>query len=328
MTTAASTNSADSAASDAPVGEVALEVIALSKIYPNGRGIRDVSFSVRKGEVFGLLGPNGSGKTTTIRALLDFIRPTGGKALLLGSDAQTSPAARSSVGFLPGDLALAERTTGRDWLSFQAELRGGVDLAYVLELAEQLEADLDEPLRNLSTGNRQKIGVINSLMHRPELVVLDEPASGLDPLIRRRLYRLLSDIRSRGGAVLLSSHVLPEVERICDRVGIIRNGQLALVSSIADLRSDGVRRLDIVFGHAPPIEELRKVAGVVSVEAENSSVHVVVSGSLSELVKAIAKYEVVDLSSGGQALEDQFMSYYDGTHLPEQAEQAEQAGES
>jgi ABC-2 type transport system ATP-binding protein len=198
-------------------------------------------------------------------------------------------------------------------------MRDGVDPAYVLELAEQLEADLDEPLRNLSTGNRQKIGVINSLMHKPELVVLDEPASGLDPLIRRRLYKLLSDVRIRDGAVLLSSHVLPEVERICDRVGIIRNGQLALVSSIADLRSDAVRRLDIVFSHAPPIEELRKVGGVVSVEAENSSVHVTVSGSLSELVKAIAKYEVVDLSSSGQVLEDQFMSYYDGPQKPEQA---------
>lgn len=318
----ASTNSTDSTASAAPAGEVALEVIALSKIYPNGRGIRDVSFIVRKGEVFGLLGPNGSGKTTTIRALLDFIRPTGGKALLLGLNAQASPTARNSVGFLPGDLALAVRTTGRDWLSYQAEMRDGVDPAYVLELAEQLEADLDEPLRNLSTGNRQKIGVINSLMHRPELVVLDEPASGLDPLIRRRLYTLLSDVRSRGGAVLLSSHVLPEVERICDRVGIIRNGKLALVSSIADLRSDAVRRLDIVFGHAPPIEELRRISGVVSVEAENSSVHVIVSGSLAELVKAIAKHEVVDLSSGGQALEDQFMSYYDGP------QKSGQAGES
>lgn len=318
MTTVASNNSADMPMPGRPDGEVALEVVGLSKIYPNGRGIRDISFTVRKGEVFGLLGPNGAGKTTTIRTLLDFIRPTGGKALLLGADAQASPSARNSIGFLPGDLALVERTTGRDWLQFQAEMRAGVDPAYMIELAGALEADLDEPLRNLSTGNRQKIGVINSLMHRPQLVVLDEPAAGLDPLIRRRLYRLLSDVRERGGAVLLSSHVLPEVERICDRVGIIRGGKLIVVSSIAELRSDAVRRMDIVFGHEPPVEALKNIEGVVSIERENSSAHVVVSGSLSELVKALAKYEVVDLSSGDQALEDQFMSYYDGSRSPEQ----------
>lgn len=292
-------------------GEVALEVISLSKVYPNGRGIHEISFEVRKGEIFGLLGPNGAGKTTTIRTALDFIRPTGGSALLLGRDAQSSPAARVSVGFLPGDLALSVRTTARDWLSFQSELRSGVDQTYLMEIAEQLEADLDEPMRNLSSGNRQKIGVINALMHRPEFVVMDEPAAGLDPLIRRRLYRLLIDVRERGGAVLLSSHVLPEVERICDRVGIIRGGRLVEVSTIAELRSASVRRLDIVFAHEPPLEPLRQVSGVVEATSENSIAHVAVSGPLTELIRALGEFDVVDLSTGGQALEDQFMSYYD-----------------
>ena len=229
-----------STSSDDSSGEIALETIGITKIFPNGRGIRNVSFSMRKGEVFGLLGPNGAGKTTTIRTLLDFIRPTGGSATLFGVDAQSTPLARRPVDFLPGDLELYERASGNDWLRFQAELRGDVEWSYVEHLMEELEADIDEPLRNLSSGNRQKFGIINALMHRPQLVVLDEPASGLDPLIRRRFYALLSDVRARGGAVLLSSHVLPEVERICDRVGIIRSGELVAVETMAVLKSRAV----------------------------------------------------------------------------------------
>ncbi|MDA1297123.1 MAG: ABC transporter ATP-binding protein [Chloroflexi bacterium] len=292
--------------------EVALETVALSKVYPNGRGIRDISFSVRRGEVFGMLGPNGAGKTTTIRTVLDFIRPTGGSATLLGVDAQSTPLARARVGFLPGDLALSERATGRDWLRFQADLREGVDWTYAERLMEEIEADVDEPLRNLSSGNRQKIGIVNALMHRPELLVLDEPTSGLDPLIRRRVYELLSGVRARGGAVLLSSHVLPEVERICDRVGIIRRGELVAVETMATLKSRAVRRLEIGFRGRPPVEAIEKAQGVMSVELDNSVVRIAVTGELSELLRAIAPYEVTDITTGAQALEDQFMSYYDG----------------
>ena len=292
-------------------GAVAAEVASLSKIYPNGRGIRNVTFKVFKGEVFGLLGPNGAGKTTTIRILLDFIRPTGGNAVLLGEDSRANPASRLSVGFLPGDLALYERSTARDWLSFQADMRAGVDHKYVKSLCHALEADLDEPLRNLSSGNRQKIGIVNALMHKPELVIMDEPAAGLDPMIRRRLYSLLGDVRERGGAVLLSSHVLPEVERICDRIGIIRNGELVAVDTMDQLKSQAVRHFEVTFEEGPPVSELQNVAGVVSVEPRNStSVRIGITGKLSELIRALALYEVTDLESGAQALEDRFMSYY------------------
>lgn len=297
---------------DHPSSELALQTTGLSKIFPNGRGIRDITFSVRKGEVFGLLGPNGAGKTTTIRTLLDFIRPTAGSATLLGVDAQSTPLARKAVGFLPGDLELFERASGNDWLQFQAELRGGVDWSYVESLMVELEADLDEPLRNLSSGNRQKFGIINALMHCPQLVVLDEPTAGLDPLIRRRVYSLLSDVRARGGAVLLSSHVLPEVERICDRVGIIRRGELVVVETMAVLKSRAVKRLEISFRGLPPVDVIAKVPGVSDVESDGSHVHVAITGEVTELVRAIAPYEVLGISSGAQALEDQFMSYYDG----------------
>ena len=291
---------------------VAVRTVSLTKIYPNGRGIRDINFTVQYGEVFGLLGPNGAGKTTTIRTLLDFLRPTNGQAFLLGADAHASPSARQRIGFLPGDLSLSIRATARDWLNFQAELRGGVDPGFVKSLAHQVEADLDEPLRNLSSGNRQKIGIINALMHRPDLVILDEPTAGLDPLIRRRVYSLLSDVRERGGAVLLSSHVLPEVERICDRIAIIRRGELVEVDTMDQLKAKAVRHLEIVFDGQPPVEQIKAVPGVISVTAENSRVRVAISGSIAALIRVLAQYEVVDLSSGSQALEDQFMSFYDG----------------
>ena len=298
---------------------VAVRTVSLTKIYPNGRGIRDINFTVQHGEVFGLLGPNGAGKTTTIRTLLDFLRPTSGQAFLLGADAHASPAARQRVGFLPGDLSLSIRATARDWLEFQAELRGGVDPSFVKSLAHQVEADLDEPLRNLSSGNRQKIGIVNALMHQPELVILDEPTAGLDPLIRRRVYSLLSDVRERGGAVLLSSHVLPEVERICDRIAIIRRGELVDVDTMEQLKAKAVRHLEILFEGNPPVEQLQQVPGVVSVTTENSTARVAVSGSISALIRMLAQYEVVDLSSGSQALEDQFMSFYDGSDEEEQS---------
>ncbi len=309
-----STETTDSATAPGPPaadGQVAVQTVNLTKLYPNRRGIRNISFTVRKGEVFGLLGPNGAGKTTTIRTLLDFLRPTSGHAFLLGVDANSTPNARNAVGFLPGALALAERATGRDWLNFQADLRHGVDHSFVTSIAHLLEADLDEPLRNLSSGNRQKIGVINALMHQPELVVLDEPTAGLDPLIRRRVYALLSDVRERGGAVLLSSHVLPEVERICDRVGIIRRGELVTVDTMAQLKEKAVRRLEITFAGPPPVDEISNVPGIVDLEAENSMVRVGVTGPLSPLLKVVSQYEVANLVSSAQALEEQFMSYYD-----------------
>ena len=204
----------------------------LTKSYGKNRGVIDVSLDVRPGEVFGFLGPNGAGKTTTIRTLLDFIRPNSGVAKVFGMDAhRQSREIRRRIGYLPGDLALYEKLKGAEMLRYMGNLRGGVEWDHVRELAERLHSDLSRPIRTLSQGNRQKIGLIQALMHKPELLILDEPTNGLDPLIQQVFYRLISEVE--GQTVFLSSHNLPEVERVCDRVGIIREGRLIAVEEVS-----------------------------------------------------------------------------------------------
>ena len=204
----------------------------LTKSYGKNRGVIDVSLDVRPGEVFGFLGPNGAGKTTTIRTLLDFIRPNSGVAKVFGMDAhRQSRDIRRRIGYLPGDLALYENLKGADMLRYMGNLRGGVEWNDVQQLAERLHSDLSRPIRTLSQGNRQKIGLIQALMHKPELLILDEPTNGLDPLIQQVFYRLISEVEEQ--TVFLSSHNLPEVERVCDRVGIIREGRLIAVEEVS-----------------------------------------------------------------------------------------------
>ena len=288
-----------------------MEVVGLSKVFSNGRGIFDLNFGVEPGEVFGILGPNGSGKTTTIRTVLDFIRPTAGRASFFGVDTHHSPEARHNVGFLPGDLALKHRLTGRQWLQFQGELRGGVDGAFRDELGERLAADLDEPLRNLSTGNRRKIGLVNAFMHRPGLVILDEPTAGLDPLVRQEFYQLVEATRADGRAVFLSSHVLPEVERVCDRIAIIKAGSLAIIETVAGLKSRALRQVVIRFAGAPPETVLSGVEGVRELTVKDATVHLVVSGTIDPLIKMLANYDIEDLISHEPTLEDEFLSFYE-----------------
>ncbi|NQW16897.1 MAG: ABC transporter ATP-binding protein [Chloroflexi bacterium] len=289
----------------------ALDVSNLSKVFPNGRGIHNLSFTVERGEIFGLLGPNGAGKTTTIRTVLDFIRPTAGVARFFGVDAQGRPDVRRRVGFLPGDLTLRNRITGREWLAFQSRLKDSVDWELTNELGERFGADLDEPLRNLSTGNRRKIGLVNAFMHAPDLVILDEPTAGLDPIVRQEFYRLVTETRASGRTVLLSSHVLPEVERVCDRVAIIKAGELAAIEKIADLKSRALRKLEIRFAEQLPEQALRDVEGVRAVEANGSSAHVTVAGSIDPLIKALAQFEITDLISHEPNLEEEFLSFYE-----------------
>jgi ABC-2 type transport system ATP-binding protein len=205
-----------------------IEIQGLTKFYGRNRGVADLAFSVEAGEVFGYLGPNGAGKTTTIRLLLDLIRPTRGTARLFGLDARRDgTAARRRIGYLPGELALDPRMTGRNALGLLGRLRGPVDWPEVQRLAERLGCDLSRRVGALSHGNRQKLGLIQAFMHRPELLVLDEPTLGLDPLVQHEFYLMVEEARAAGRTVFISSHVLPEVERLCDRVAIIRAGRLA-----------------------------------------------------------------------------------------------------
>jgi ABC-2 type transport system ATP-binding protein len=226
---------------------------SVTKYYGQQLGVADLNLEVSQGEVFGYLGPNGAGKTTTIRMLLDFIRPTSGKLSILGQDAQLdSVELRRRVGYIPGDPKLYGNLSGRDFLSYLANLREGVNRNMVDSLAERLDCDLSRPIDTLSQGNRQKIAVINAFMHEPEILILDEPTSGLDPLMQQEFDAMILEVKQQGRTVFLSSHILPEVEELCDRVAIIRQGRIVAVATIETLKSLAIRRLKIDF--AGPID--------------------------------------------------------------------------
>jgi len=267
--------------------------------------------------VFGFLGPNGAGKSTTIRLLMDYIRPTSGRASVLGLDAHKDALAiHARTGILPGDLALYPKLTGEENLRYLAHLRGGVDWAFVRQLAERLEADLSRQVKAYSSGNRQKIGLIQAFMHQPELLILDEPTSGLDPLIQQEFYALVREAIRAGQTVFLSSHNLPEVERVCDRVGIIREGRLVAVEEVAALKAKALRQIEIVFDGPAPLSAFEHVPGVRDLSAANSHLRCTVAGTLDPVIKQAAQFTVVNLISQDPNLEDIFLAFYgkEGNH--------------
>ena len=247
----------------------AIETEGLSKFYGAARGIEEVTMAVEAGEVFAFLGPNGAGKTTTIRTLLDLLHPSAGRARIFGLDShRDSVAIRARLGNLPGDFGYGKRATGREALGLLARLRGLPGLGRAEQLARRFRADLDRPLGQLSRGNRQKVGLITALFHSPELLILDEPTSGLDPLMQEEFLALVREERERGCAVFLSSHELDEVERVCDRVGIIRDGRLVAVERVADLLEKTVerRKVEVEFAEAVELSDVRAIPGVVGAE--------------------------------------------------------------
>ena len=289
----------------------AISLEKLTKSYGRARGVVDLTLSVAPGEVFGYLGPNGAGKTTTIRTLLDFIRPTSGTARVLGLDSRRdSIEIHRRTGYLPGERALYERLTGGEYLRYLGELRGDVDWGTVAELAERLDCDLSVKIGSLSHGNRQKVTLIQALMHRPELLVLDEPTQGLDPLVQQEFHRIVEEVRREGRTVFLSSHVMPEVERLCDRVAIIREGRLVAVEDVGNLRARQLRVLDIHFASAPRPDLFEGLPGVDEVHVNGDAARVTVRGSIDPVIKAAARFEVVDLQSHEPSLEDIFLTYY------------------
>jgi beta-exotoxin I transport system ATP-binding protein len=290
----------------------AIQTTRLTKDFGQGHGLFDLDLDVRRGEILGFLGPNGAGKSTTMRLLLDLIKPTAGSATLLGLDSRAdSLEIRRRVGFLPGELVLYPTLTGAAMLDYLEELRGGVDRRARDALAERFDAQLDRPIRELSTGNRQKLGLVQAFMHVPELLILDEPIAGLDPLVQQSFHALLAEVAAEGRTVFLSSHTLSEVERVAHRVAILRRGRLVVVDSLERLRGIAVQRLEIEFGgDAPAIEELRAVPGVR--EAAFQSRHLVVAfeGSADALFKLIATHEVISIRSRADELEEIFLHYY------------------
>ncbi len=290
----------------------AIHTQGLTKYYGKVLGIEDVNLDVREGEVFGFLGPNGAGKSTTIRTILDEIRPTAGSATILGFDTHAaSVEIRRHIGYIPGDLALYPNLTGMDTLQYFANMRGGVDWGFVDELADRLDSDLSRKVGDLSTGNRQKVGVIQAFMHRPDLLIMDEPTAGLDPLMQREFQKMVSEVSDEGRTVFLSSHTLSEVQRVADRVGIIRNGRLITVESVADLRSKSMREVEFVLDTEAEASVFEGVEGVRNVMVAGNHVEMSFGGDMGELLTTVtAKYGVADIKTTEADLEEIFLTYY------------------
>jgi len=289
-----------------------IETQALTKRYGRARGIDDVTMSVRTGEVFGFLGPNGAGKTTTIRTLLDLLHPTSGWARVFGLDSRRdSSAIHARLGNLPGDFAYDPRLTGREVVTYFAELRGMRGLGRAAELAERFEADLDRPLGDLSRGNRQKIGLVQAAFHDPELLVLDEPSSGLDPLMQEEFLTFVAEERSRGRTVFLSSHELDEVQRVCDRVGIIREGRLVTVEDVDELIGRSYRHVTLEFAAPVDPREFERLPGVSDLQrADGQRISFTAEGDIDAVIKAAARHTVTDLELNRPTLEEVFLTYY------------------
>ena len=284
----------------------------LTKHYGDVRALVDLDLEVRRGEVFGFLGPNGAGKTTAIRTLTDELRPTTGTATIVGLDCQRHAVEiREHLGYLPGDLSLYPKLTGRETLRFFANLRGGVDWDHVEHLADRLDADLSRRVGELSTGNRQKVGLIQAFMNRPAVIVMDEPSTGLDPLMQAELQSMMREVADDGRTVFLSSHTLSEVERAADRVGIIRRGELAAVETVADLRAKAIRRIELRFDDDVASAIFEQVGGVRELQVEGSHVVLSFDGAMEALLDAIRSGpSLVDISTREADLEEIFLTYY------------------
>jgi len=289
----------------------------LTKHYGEVKALIDLDLSVSQGEVFGFLGPNGAGKTTTIRTILDLIRPTRGRATILGMDThEKSVEIRDHIGYLPSELAMYPSLTGKDTLTYFANLRGGVDWKHVDELAERLDSDLSLKVGDMSGGNRQKVGVIQAFMNKPQLIVMDEPSSGLDPLVQREFQKMMREVAAEGRSVFLSSHTLSEVQRVADRVGIIRHGRLVDVESVNDLRSKAIRRVELFFDTPVEADEFATVAGVREVKANQHSLVISFDGEMDQLLKvATNHHNLVDITSQEADLEEIFLTYYEDEEL-------------
>jgi ABC-2 type transport system ATP-binding protein len=290
------------------MSEHAIVLEGLVKDYGAVRALDGLDLEVRPGEVFGFIGPNGAGKSTTIRILLDLLRPSAGTVRVLGADPRAvGPALRARLGYLPGELALEGTATARQLLGHLAQVRDGRGAERIVPLAERFLLDLDRPARTLSKGNKQKIGVIQSLMHRPELALLDEPTSGLDPLLQQEFLTLLREERDAGTTIFLSSHVLSEVEETADRVALVRDGRIAVVDDVAALRAAAGQRLDVTFAEDVPLDAL---AGVEELVIDGLRARGVWRGDAGPLIATLARLPVARLELRDRDLEELVLDAY------------------
>ena len=288
----------------------AINTAGLTKFYGEHRGVIDVNLEIREGEVFGLLGPNGAGKTTCIRLFLDFIHPTSGSATILGLDSRAdSVRIRQDTGYLPGEFVTYEKLTVLDLLTYFANLRGG-NLGRAKTLADRFDLDLTRKIGELSRGNRQKVGLVQAFMSDPRLLILDEPTSALDPLLQQEFHRLVLEEAAAGKTLFISSHMLSEVEIICDRVGIIREGSLVTVEEVSALRERALTRVEIEFNDPVSPADFEALEGVTDVVVSDHRLTCSVTGSVDSLIKAAARHTVNRIESAQPGLEEVFLAYY------------------
>lgn len=290
----------------------AIQIDKLSKRYPGTKeyALSDLSLQVQPGEVYGFLGANGAGKSTTIRTLLNFIQPSGGHATILGKDVvRDSVAIKQHIGYLAGDVALYDKMSGAQFLRYMAGLQPARNPRYVRELVKIFDADPRKPLRNLSKGNRQKFGLIQAFMHEPRVLILDEPTSGLDPLMQEEFFKLIKKIKAGGASVFVSSHNLAEVQRMCDRVGFIRGGQLVAEQSIAELTATAAQTFDVTFAGPAPLEHLHRLRGKVTVLTPNR-VTIHIQGGLAPFLQLLGRTSVIRLDKPEVNLEEEFLQFY------------------
>ena len=288
-----------------------IQIEKLTKSYGEHRGIIDVDLVVNQGEVFGFLGPNGAGKTTTIRTLLDLIRPTSGRALVFGIESNADPVAiHRRIGYIPGEFTLYDRLTGGQTIQYFANLRGGVDAAYQASIVERLDIDPRRKYKELSKGNKQKIGLVIAMQHQPELLILDEPTSGLDPLVQQTFFEMVREAKAAGRTIFLSSHILSEVEKSCDRVAIIRDGRLVKVDRVEALRDLAHHQVELRFPGDVPIAAFASLPGVSDVTSDDHMLRLRVSGPITPVVQAAARYDLLDFVSREPTLEETFLAQY------------------
>lgn len=290
-----------------------IEFKHVTKTYGASRGVTDLNFGVQANRIVGFLGPNGAGKTTTISMLVDLTRPTSGSISIFGLDAQhDSLAIRKRIGFLAGDFALDKQLTGRQQLAYFASIRGGVDEAYVSELAERLQCELERPIHTLSRGNKQKIGLISALMHKPELLIFDEPTSGLDPLIQAEFNKILLSHKAAGKTAFISSHVLSEIQELCDEVAFIKEGRLIAVKPLSAIEDGAVKQL-LITSRDPLLKaQLTKLSGLKVLAHDGAQLSCNYSGPIDSLLHLLAKHKIDDLTLTEADLEAAFMQYYEG----------------
>ncbi len=302
------------------VKKPAIEMAGLTKFYGPHRGIEDIDLSIAPGQAFGFLGPNGAGKSTCMRLLMDFHRPTRGTAKILGLDCERdSLAIRRRVSYLSGDIALYESLTAAEQLKWIGELRGGVPDSRIEELAERLSLDLSRKIGELSKGNRQKVGLVQAFMSDPDLMILDEPTSGLDPLVQHTFREMVREVVGEGRTVFLSSHIIDEIDRVCDRVAIIREGRMVAVETIEALRARSLRQVRISFDEDVDPGRFLALPQVHEVAGDTRNLTIRTTGDIDAIVKLAAEHHVVDLVSEQADLEQIFLAYYGGEDVDAQS---------